>query len=69
MMNIPVLLAHGALGIYDELIFGGVGVVFLVMMGISWLRSRNAPELDEPIVTQDETPAEEVEKPERFRLD
>ncbi|MDX2140984.1 MAG: hypothetical protein SF123_23075 [Chloroflexota bacterium] len=68
MMNIPVLLAHGALGPYDELIFAAVGVVFLIMMGISWLRSRNAPELDEPILTHDETPAA-VDKPDRFRLD
>ena len=39
----PVLLAHGALGPYDELIFLGVAVIFLVMMGISWVKSRNAP--------------------------
>lgn len=64
----PVLLAHGALGPYDELIFAGVGVAFLIMMGISWLRSRNAPELDEPILTDDETPPV-VDKPDRFRLD
>jgi len=39
----PILLAHGALGSYDELLFIGVAVIFLVMMGISWVRSRNLP--------------------------
>ncbi len=37
------LLAHGALGAFDELIFVGVAVIFLVMMGISWIRSRSTP--------------------------
>lgn len=36
----PILLAHGALGPWDELIFLSVFVIFLVMMGISWARSR-----------------------------
>lgn len=36
-----VVLAHGALGWYDELVFLGIIVLFLVMMGISWFRSRN----------------------------
>ncbi|MCY4147424.1 MAG: hypothetical protein OXE95_08960 [Chloroflexi bacterium] len=36
----PPILAHGALGPYDELIFLGVAVAFLGMMGISWLRSQ-----------------------------
>ena len=34
------ILAHGALGPYDELIFLGVAVVFLVMMGVSWFQTR-----------------------------
>lgn len=38
-----VLLAHGALGPYDEIIFLGVAVIFVVMMGVSWVRSRNLP--------------------------
>lgn len=60
-MPIPPILAHGALGIFDELLFIGVAVTFLVMMGISWWMSRrNAPPeeskpLDEPdSTTQDE---------------
>ncbi len=35
-----VILAHGALGPFDEIIFLGIAVVFLGMMGVSWLRSQ-----------------------------
>jgi hypothetical protein len=46
-MSTPILLAHGALGVWDEVIFLTIGAVFLIMMGVSWLRSRNiAPEPD-----------------------
>jgi hypothetical protein len=46
----PFLLAHGALGSWDEVIFLSIGAIFLVMMGISWLRSRSEDpdELDAP---------------------
>ncbi|MBZ0288515.1 MAG: hypothetical protein K8I30_12935 [Anaerolineae bacterium] len=65
-MSIPIILAHGSLGVFDELIFFGVGVIFLAMMGISWLRSRNAPA--EPVEEAvEQSPQEET--PERFRLD
>ncbi|MCU0480539.1 MAG: hypothetical protein MUE54_04925 [Anaerolineae bacterium] len=37
------VLAHGALGIWDEVIFIGVGVLFLIFMVISWVRSRALP--------------------------
>ncbi len=57
----PFILAHGALGPFDELIFLGIAVVFLVMMGISWLRSQELPEEDI------ELPAESPE-PDRFEL-
>ena len=36
----PPILAHGALGYWDELIFLGVGVLFIGMMIVSWLRNR-----------------------------
>lgn len=39
-MSSPVILAHGALGEYDEVIFITIIVIFIVMMGISWVRSR-----------------------------
>ncbi len=36
----PAILAHGALGPFDEIIFIGIAVIFLGMMGLSWLRSQ-----------------------------
>lgn len=59
-MIVPIL-AHGALGGFDELIFAGVGVVFVVMMVMSWIRSRNAPldyEDDELTSPAPENPAD-----------
>lgn len=44
------LLAHGAFGVWDEVLFVGIAVVFTAFLAISWLQSRNfEPELeDEP---------------------
>ncbi len=47
-----VILAHGALGVWDELIFLGITVVFALIMVLSWLRSRNLVDEDE----EEETP-------------
>jgi len=42
-----VLLAHGALGYWDETVFFGIGIVFTVFMLYSYISSRNfEPELD-----------------------
>ncbi|MDX2161609.1 MAG: hypothetical protein SF162_09810 [bacterium] len=46
----PPILAHGALGPFDELIFIGISVIFLVMMGISWFISRSNPPVEPPPV-------------------
>ena len=43
----PILRAHGQLGIWDELIFLGITVVFGLIMVFSWLRSRNLADADE----------------------
>jgi hypothetical protein len=61
----PVILAHGALGPYDELIFAVVGVAFLVMMGISWVRSRNEPLDDDDTAPLETTTTTDAD---RFRL-
>lgn len=37
----PILRAHGQLGIWDELAFLGITVVFALIMLFSWLRSRS----------------------------
>ena len=42
-----VILAHGALGPFDEIIFVSIAVIFVVMMGISWARSQGLPELED----------------------
>lgn len=43
-----IWLAHGAFGIWDEVLFIGIAVVFTVFLGISWLQSRGfEPELED----------------------
>jgi hypothetical protein len=67
-MPFPVLLAHGALGPFDEVIFLSVAFIFFAMMGISWFKSRNMPpEFKEPAPPAPNEP--EPESPERFKLD
>ena len=68
-MDTPIILAHGALGPWDELMFLGVGAVFLVMMGISWVRSRNTPpEIDESADPAAQ-PTPDADAPDHFRLE
>lgn len=72
-MNLPIILAHGALGDWDELIFLGVAAIFLTMMGISWVRSRNntlpleAPET--PDASEPTPAASDADTPDHFRLE
>jgi hypothetical protein len=68
-MHLPIILAHGSLGPWDELIFLGVGAIFITMMGVSWVRSRNnAPlEENEPLPPSDTAP--ESDSPDHFRLE
>lgn len=40
-MKISFVLAHGNLGGFDELIMLGIAGIFLIMMGVSWLKSRS----------------------------
>ena len=42
----PAILAHGALGPFDEIIFFGIAIVFLGMMVVSWLRSQQIADED-----------------------
>ncbi|MBZ0280100.1 MAG: hypothetical protein K8L97_05120 [Anaerolineae bacterium] len=66
-MPFPMIPAHGALGSWDEIIFLSVAAIFLIMMGISWIRSRTAT-FDESEEPTPETPAPESEA-DRFRLE
>ena len=69
-MSLPILLAHGGLGSWDELIFLGVAVIFIVMMGVAWVRSR-ATQLDDHVEASAEetTSVGEHETTDRFQLD
>jgi hypothetical protein len=67
-----VILAHGALGPYDELIMGSAAVIFLLMMGISWVRSRNTrPDFEDEVLEEENqgVDPEKADEPDRFRLD
>lgn len=64
---LPIILAHGALGEYDEIIFLGVGVVFVVLMGLSWLRSRN--QTPEDAIQPETHPKDDDSGNERFTLE
>ncbi len=71
-MKIPIFLAHGALGGFDEVIMIGVSVVFVVMMGVSWIKSRSMEPIleDEEESTADEQDvAENTPNKDRFPLD
>ena len=62
------ILAHGALGAWDEVIFASVAVIFVVMMAISFIKSRNIdPDADDPTETVFSTT--EQDSPDHFRLD
>ena len=65
------LIAHGALGWYDELIFLGIAVIFLSMMVVSWFQSRMTEYDDDKGVesTPVTTTIEREQSMERFELD
>ncbi len=58
----PIILAHGALGPYDEIIFIGIALIFLAMMAVSWLRSQ---QLTDEVDALDEAAEPDAE---RFEL-
>ncbi len=66
-MIFPIFLAHGALGWWDELIFLGIIVIFLGMMGVSWFRSRGADYEEQDLMPQ--PPRKSRDGEERFQLD
>ncbi|MCC6804911.1 MAG: hypothetical protein IT319_18660 [Anaerolineae bacterium] len=70
-MPIPIILAHGALGPYDELILLAAAAIFLVFMGISWVKSRNTrPDFEAPRAeTASPEHAEKADAPDHFHLD
>ena len=67
-----LVLAHGALGVFDELIFVMVAVVFVGLIAFSWYRSRHSDEEPvEQVAPSDPTPPPEApasEAPDHFPL-
>lgn len=61
-----ILLAHGTLGWWDELVFLGIVVIFLGMMGVSWFRSRGMDYDEQDLMPQ---ATQDSDGEERFRLD
>ncbi|MBI1282662.1 MAG: hypothetical protein GC179_31335 [Anaerolineaceae bacterium] len=67
-MHTIIILAHGSLGEWDELIFLSIAAIFLIMMGIAWVRSRvSTPEALEESPEESSTSASNNE--ERFPLE
>ena len=67
---IPLILAHGVLGDYDELIFLAVAVVFVALMAFAWFRSRNSvPDEDEGTNPDSDAPASDANPPSDARPD
>jgi uncharacterized membrane protein (DUF4010 family) len=67
---IPLVLAHGALGAFDEILFLAVAVVFVGLMIVAWIRSRNnADEAETGAITDTETRAAEGQSPSDARPD
>lgn len=68
----PPIIAHGALGPFDEVILLSIAAIFFVMMGISWFRNRGSipdPDpLDAPELPPIENPNDD-DAPSRFTLE
>lgn len=62
-----IILAHGALGAFDEIIFVAIAILFLAMMVLSWFRSQALVDEDEPEQAIESTePAQAT--PDKFEL-
>ena len=64
----PILLAHGTLGWWDDLIFLGIIVVFLGVMIFSWFLSRNDNFESDDLMPKPASTTHN-DDPERFQLD
>lgn len=63
-----IILAHGALGAFDEIIFVSIAVIFVGMMGVSWLRSQNLPDDDFDTPPSDDVTTDMAPNTEHFEL-
>lgn len=69
MTYLTVITAHGALGIWDEVVFLSVAAAFVVFMAVTWLRSRGSPDSEPTSVEIDSQNTPRDGAPDRFRLD
>lgn len=69
-MDFSPILAHGALGPFDEIIFASVAFIFVCMMGISWVKSRNSePNFDDTVPDATPQASPQPDSEDRFQLD
>ena len=65
----PVLLAHGALGYWDEAVYISVAVIFFAITIYSWYRTRREfPNIDDQNTPQRDQ-AKQTNDPDTFELD
>ena len=49
----PIILAHGAAGPWDEILLVGIAIVFIGFMGYSWYKSRDLePEMEDESIEE-----------------
>ena len=64
-MMIPVIVAHGALGSWDEVIYISIAAIFVGFMVVSWFRSRNQVADDDNDTVESPEPGQSGD---RFKL-
>jgi hypothetical protein len=64
-----VILAHGGLGSFDEVIFVSVAIIFVGMMAVSWFRSQQLPEEEVDAMADENIVRHQEPNPEHFELD
>ncbi len=72
MEHLPIILAHGALGAYDELIIPVIGGAFIGLIVITWWSSRNRADQTEDAPPAGESPdgaPNPPDDPAHYRLD
>lgn len=68
-MDFSPILAHGVLGNYDELIYLGIAVVFLVMVATSWFQARTDQDEEERLDAQAVTEEPKAEQGDHLPLE
>ena len=68
--GIPGVLAHGAVGAWDEVIYLMVAAIFVAIMGVAWVRSRNTTyDFDDEVAPGADSSENDDTAADRFRLD